>query len=276
MNILVTGANSELAQLTIAILRQRDNTKLYGLVNRSTDNLRNKITYLTLSDLRKLEVEMDIVIHIAAYIPWQDFNADCDKLYESNCKLVSELTNMYERARTILVSSISVYGAQNRISASSCPMPSNAYALSKMCAELIVGQLNSHAIIRLGAFYGENVTSGFVNRIIDQASSGEIILFGSGNRRQYYIDIENVAEVIAKSTEIDSNFSYPLTGLVSYSNKEIADWILEADPSIKLTNKGSDESYSIEVDASKIFEILDFDYIDNLEQYVKAKLRANG
>jgi nucleoside-diphosphate-sugar epimerase len=140
-------------------------------------------------------------IHAAAHI---DFgNQDVLRLYESNALLTDYLATIIARetaaARLIYLSSVSVYGQGQSLSAEVEPRPDSHYGLSKLLGErLCAAILGERCVaVRLAGVWGlEQQPKLFLNRCLSQAREGQSLkISGAGRSRRNYLWVGDVATI---------------------------------------------------------------------------------
>ena len=253
MNILVVGANSRLSQELIRLLNQDGSHGIYGLCNINTNNITEKAHYLNMGELKDSEMVIDVVVHVASYIPYGNWEVFTSDLLESNLRLPLEISQLFPAARFVFCSSVSVYGnARESLTENSSVKPANAYAFTKVAGEIIASSHPSFAIIRISSIVGQGVnTPTFIPRAIKQAKDdGRIVLFGDGSRRQNYIDYTELAELLKKAALGVASGVFLGVSDRSYSNREVAEMIANILPNTSIEYQGHDESNSAIFDPS--------------------------
>ena len=254
MNILIVGANSIVSQQLIRLLNSDGDHLIYGLCNISTNNLKEEAEYIKFDDLDKLKIEFDLVFFIASFIPYGEWNEVSKKLIDTNIKLLLDISALYPESKMIYCSSVSVYGAsQIKIDESTDVKPDNIYAISKLAGELIVKSHPKWCVLRISSIIGDGVKSPtFIPRAIQQAKEkNEILIFGDGSRKQNYIDIDDLTQMLFLTGTKDINGMFLAVASSSYSNLEIAEIICSEIPDTKIIFKGEDSSNSTIFDSRK-------------------------
>jgi len=253
--LLITGANGFLAH---AVVRQLHvDWQLVALVRTGTSSKSDfQITHESVESLVSEFSHIDIVMHLAACIP-TPLDAESAELIPVNVDLVAKLANVYPDARHVLASSVSVFGVPQSLplTLDTHPNHPSAYGKSKLAAEKIVRQMSNHAVIRFSSLIGVGMKSGsFIPAIISAAQEGEIRLFGSGDRLQNYLDIEDAALMCARAAECNRSFIALGVGERSYSNKEVAS-ILGSLTGASIVHEGYDCSPSFVYDFQEAMDI---------------------
>lgn len=227
--VLVTGANGFLAcavarrlpagWTTIALIRAGSAPPAgpYGRVYASAEAL--------LADVPKL----DVVLHLAARIPNQLEPRPGD-LNVVNLELPARLADAYPAARHVLASSVSIYGVplELPITVDTPPRQACAYGQSKQAAEQRLQNLPHRAIIRFSSIIGPRMKGGsFIPAAVEAARKGRITLFGSGQRRQNYVDVEDAADMCLQAMCSPVNFLSLGVSARSYSNRQVAELLAQ-------------------------------------------------
>lgn len=224
--LLITGANGFLACAVadaaasawrpIGLVRQgradtSTNTRLHGL-------------YDSLESLTSAEPRIDVILHLAAWIP-RVANAFDPELIAANIGLPAQLLMHYPQSRHILASSVSVYGvpASLPLSANSPTQPCTPYGWSKLAAENLFRTVDHHAILRLSSIVGRGMRAGsFIPAAVAGARAGCIELLGDGARSQDYIDVRDAAAMCLRAASRHDNFlTLAVSGRTS-TNREVA------------------------------------------------------
>lgn len=271
--LLITGANGHLARFLVEKLKETE-AKIFGLIHHHcTEELSNHYHGIY-SDFQQLKYDLehvDYVFHLASIIPYKKENIP-NPDYIENIRLTCELAKKYSDARWIYSSSVSVYGhnPEEVWNIDSGIYNPNLYGLSKLASEAIIRNLNNYAIIRFSSLIGPKVwTPTFVPTIIQKAKKEKIIkIFGTGKRKQNYLDYRDAASLLIRCAECADSFSGLGCSLISYSNYEIAKIVSEiCDAKIELV--GTDESRSFIYDNSSFFEKIDFQPSYSIRQTIK-------
>lgn len=248
---LIIGANSFLGLNIIKLLDDHDIT---GVYHKNTDKLVNtKIALLSVKEIFRLRDEFDFVYFISAFIPKGENNSDNEMLYKVNIELLQNCLSQFSLAKFIFASSVSVYGeSASVLNENSQSKNVGNYGLSKLWGENLVRRHNSFAIFRISSMYGEGMNQGtFLPTIIKKAlSEKQIYLYGNGERKQNYIHVSDVAEMMVNSESVEKNGTYLAVDSISHSNKQVADLIRSFLPEVNISYQGTDSSTSFEYDAS--------------------------
>jgi UDP-glucose 4-epimerase len=197
--ILITGATGFLGRHVAMMLREHDCVFLLSPGSKG-NSVFEGLCYHSVDDLIAAITEVDVVIHLAAFIPYGSMNEPSAKLQEVNVQLTQQLVKAYPDARWVFASSVSVYGAANDavISTRTVAAPDNLYGQSKLEAERIVEQLQNAAVIRFSSIIGKGMKPvSMIPKWIDQArNEGRIQIWGKGTRTQNYLDVRDAATLV--------------------------------------------------------------------------------
>lgn len=245
--ILIVGINSFLGKAIYELTKA--NYVICGVYNNNKEYIPDNIETLQVDSISTLQGRNFTHIYlVSSYVPGAGEKFSDQKLTNANVLLPRSISELFPSSRIVFCSSVSVYeNVTNKeaISIASIPMPQSKYALSKLWGERIIEDHPSYAIIRISSMYGvgmKNVT--FIPRIIEDASlRGEIVLQGDGSRMQNYIHVNDVAGIAVKAANFSKNITLLAVDDNSYSNKNIAEIVLEIIPGV-LSFSGYDYSKS--------------------------------
>jgi len=197
--VLITGGNGFLGRHVAPLFRDSDCVFLMSPGSTGNDHLEGSC-YDSVDDLVLAISSVDVVIHLAAFIPYGSMNEPSSQLHEVNVELTQHLANAYPTARWVFASSVSVYGTANDavITTRTVATPDNLYGQSKHEAELIVEQLQNAAIIRFSSIIGKGMKPvSMIPKWIDQARNEKRIgVWGKGTRTQNYLDVRDAATLV--------------------------------------------------------------------------------
>ena len=272
--LLITGANGFLARAVanaatsawrpIGLVRPGcadapANTGLHGLYN-------------SLDSLTAAEPQVDVVLHLAAWIP-RVASAFDPELIAANIGLPAQLLMRYPRSRHILASSVSVYGVPVSlpISVTSPTRPCTPYGWSKLAAENLFRTADHHAILRLSSIVGRGMRAGsFIPAAVAGARAGCIQLRGDGARTQDYIDVRDAAAMCLRAASRHDNFVTLGVSGRTYNNREVAQE-LAAMTGAGIECFGHDDSPSFAYDLADAVELgpCTFPLRDTLQDMVR-------
>ena len=271
IRVLITGANGFLANY-LANLFSDSNSYLVGLARSMNMELDEKYDciYTDVDTLLTNEIKFDFVFHLASYIPSETSNESNKEFIETNIELTSRLVMAYWSSRFVFASSISVYGVPqlSTLTVDSYFNKPGLYGLSKLAGEAIVFNHPDHAIIRFSSIIGKHMKGHtFIPKILDQARSGTITLWGDGSRKQNYIDVRDAAKLMVKCSLFKGNTLTLGVGIRSYSNAEVAQLVAKKNNS-QIKYQGVDASPSFIYDAEDSYKKLAFYPEFTLEQSI--------
>lgn len=249
--VLIIGANSLLSVYLKEALSSRYHVT--GVFHENSDRIKDAWC-VPISDLPQLNDEFKAVYFISAFIPKNEQDQYNENLYHVNIGLLRRCLVQFPSAKFVLASSVSVYGkSESVLTEKSCCTNPNNYGLSKLWAENLLKNHGSYAILRISSLYGTGMNMGtFLPRIVlDALTKKRIVLYGNGGRRQNYVHVCDVAEMMMAAAERDDNDTYLATDTVSYSNKEVAELVQGAVPGTTIDYTGNDHSPSFIYDASQ-------------------------
>jgi nucleoside-diphosphate-sugar epimerase len=258
-NVLIVGANSFLAQAICNKLKGQ--ARITGVYHKNRNNLDPEVLNIPVTQLGELKDEYEKVFFISAYIPRNDDKSHLQQLKEINEILLERVCHQFKRARIIYASTVSVYGlAAGLLNEKSAGEQLSAYGASKLQGERIVKQHESYSIIRISSMYGVGmaVTTFLPLIILSALSTGNIKLFGKGERKQNYIHVSDVAEFFVRASQQNQNNTYLAVGLNSCSNYELAQHIQSIIKGTTIAFSGVDQSKSFEYDATESYSYLNY------------------
>ncbi len=140
-------------------------------------------------------------VHAAANVDFSDEKAI--DLYQDNALLTDELAlaaSETTTSRFIYLSSISVYGIDQKMEISVDPCPSSHYGMSKLIGERIcLSRLQERALVlRLAGVWGkEERPKLFINRCLKWAEAGRLITIdGAGTAKRNYLWVGDIPKLI--------------------------------------------------------------------------------
>lgn len=277
LTYLIVGSNSFLAVELASLLSKENELNLIGLIHVSDENVNYnnyKIVYKDIDLLLQEQIRIDVVFIMGAYIPYGKFNVPDSRFVSSNIELVASLSKAFQKARLVYCSSVAVYGeiSVGIINENSPFNQPNLYGLSKLAGEAIVLNHPSYAIIRFSSLWGKGMAPNtFLPKIVAQAKSSSITVWGDGKRLQNYIHINDAANMCVLAAKSNENCILLGVGVKSYSNIEIA-LILRSHTGAKIELINEDHTPSFIYDARKTFENINFTPKISIEQGIKELL----
>ncbi len=217
-NILITGAGGHLGSFLLNKLPKKE----YNIFVIEKEKPRKKIreiNYLIidisnknqLKKYKKIFEKIDILIHLAAYVPLKREFDDLNKSIDINIKGSVNLVNLLKEGnKFIFANSCEIYN------------PKTFYAISKLVAEKyleVICQKRGIKFIslRFASIYGpgEKIQRAIPNFIKSAIKNENIIIFGDGKEKRSYLYIEDAVQAIIQS------ICYPPKGIFNISSEEI-------------------------------------------------------
>jgi len=256
---LIVGINSFLGKAIYELIK--DNYTVAGIYHKNVECVPGAVEAIPVSSIDNFRVRNFTTVYlVSAYVPAGGLQESDENLISGNILLPQKISSLFPQSRIIFCSSVSVYEnapAESLISNSDTTAPWSKYALSKLWGERIIEKHSSYAIIRISSMYGEGMKkTTFLPKIIESAiRNGTINLLGSGERRQNYIHVNDVAEIAVKAAGILANITLLAVSDKSYSNTDIAEIISEI-TLCEVTYSGNDASRSYLYNNSETHERL--------------------
>ncbi len=223
-------------------------SKVSGVYNKNRSNLTHEnVKYVSVNNISDLVDEYQKVFFVASFIPRVSEDYLNDNLYSINVGLLKKCLNYFPSARFILASSVSVYGEPEPIITEKTRSYNvNNYGLSKLWSENILKSHHSYSILRISSMYGVGMKiNTFIPLIICQAiEKGKIIIFGDGSRKQNYIHVSDVVNLMLRAASCEENRVFLATDLESYSNADMARNIQKIIKGMQIEFVGEDNSQS--------------------------------
>lgn len=157
--------------------------------------------------------------------------------------MVKTITNQFSNAKIVFCLSVSVYKeGEKTILENSELGPTTPYEKSKLKGEQIIVKHKKYSIVRISSIYGSNMKGNtFLPLIIQSALNNfKITLYGSGNRLQNYIHVDDVAQYLFAAGQTNKNDVFLATAKSSVSNKQVAEFIKRVISSTEIIYKGID------------------------------------
>lgn len=244
--VLIVGINSFLGLAILALVKEE--YSVTGIFHNNKNRLPDNIELVQVDSIEDLKYRNYKTVYlVSSYVPGLT-TPDDSMLVAANILLPSKIVQLFPNSRIVFCSSVAVYENRpnnNIISINEILTPISKYALSKVWGEEIIKQHRSYAIIRISSMYGVGMNEvTFLPKVITNALiNQEIVLLGDGGRMQNYIHVKDVAKIAVMSSKHLENMSLLAVSDKSYSNREIAELVLQLVPGdLKLI--GSDHSIS--------------------------------
>jgi nucleoside-diphosphate-sugar epimerase len=211
-----------------------------------------------LDDLTSLPKDFESIYLLAARIPWGNMDTPDAALVEANVKLPEQVAGLFPNSHLLHASSVSVYGTplNSPITTDHPYNRPNYYAQTKLAGETVVQTHSNACILRFSSLYGIGMTPHlFLPSIIRQAlTQGQIQVFGTGKRRQNYLQVERAAAMLALAAVKGLTGIHHAVAGRAFSNYEVATHIARLIPGTKITLTDRDDSPSFEYQASPQLE----------------------
>jgi UDP-glucose 4-epimerase len=197
-------------------------------------------------ELQKALKDVDIVIHLAAYVTLPYSHYDNFKYEQTNqygCGVLYNLLKEQPPKRLIYMSSAAVYGFSKDSSETSIPEPTNAYGVSKYQGEkylqLLSGQSEVYTL-RCANIYGCNpvvrLDTVVNNFIFESLLYNKIKIHGNGNQMRPFIGLKTVVAEVEKM--VTGQYKQPgIYNLVenNLSLNDIRDILIGLKPNLEFT-----------------------------------------
>jgi UDP-glucose 4-epimerase len=272
-NILVAGANSFVGNRLIYELKNNTANHITGVYHKNTNYLHADIINVPIVDIQKLQNDFDILFLVSAFVPVNNKITTRERalLFETNVELVYKLCTLFTNAKIIYCSSVSVFSLSDIICENSNMSGLNEYGISKIWAEKVVESVDNYAILRFSSIYGEGMKMNtFLSNCIKQAiTNNEIVIYGTGERRQDYIHVSDVVEFLLSASQHTTNEIFLGVSGKSHSNIEIAKIISQVTDS-NIIFKGEDNSPSFVYDNYYTCQALSYKAKMNINDGIKA------
>jgi len=217
-NVLITGVNGHLgSRLLDEFIGKRYN--IFTLDREKQKENKKNVKYLIvditdkkkLYKYKKLFNKIDILIHLAAYVPLENKLDDLEKSIDINIKGSINLLNLLKKkSKYIFANTCEIYN------------PKTFYAISKLTAEKYLEVLCKKKNItfislRFASIYGpgEKIRRAIPNFIKLAIKNKDIIIFGDGKEKRTYVYIEDAIQGIIKAV------NYVKSGVFNISSEEI-------------------------------------------------------
>tara|TARA_B110000971_G_C19953214_1_gene474401 strand:+ start:216 stop:1100 length:885 start_codon:yes stop_codon:yes gene_type:complete len=222
---LITGARSKLAIPLIEYFKRNN----YQIALLSKDNLniddKDIITFkIDLTLFFTIDFIPDIIIHIAAYVPYNyDAKIEDYKVYDINvmsCTRILEFALKSKVKHFCLISSIDVYGEERfyndenkLINEKDDCFPDNIYGLSKLACEKIAYTFSllhniKVSVLRLGPIVGPNMNKKLtIYKMIDDLLNGQRVSVKDCNLLVSFLSEKEASDAIVKACQKKDKWS---------------------------------------------------------------------
>ncbi|MBB2145917.1 NAD-dependent epimerase/dehydratase family protein [Pedobacter sp. LMG 31464] len=208
MKILLTGAGGFTGGVLLNTLLKHGH-ELITLCRKAPIHKKTGVTYKetdikNIYDVLGTNINIDAILHVAASVNFDTSWDGITQITSDNILSTQILANFAADVNVkkfILSSTCSVYEKNKGIIDEESPVrPLNYYAVSKLSAEwlaysILKNKVPEFGILRYSSIYGDGQRSNTILPIfVDKAiKNSNIKIFGSGNRIQDYVHVEDVA-----------------------------------------------------------------------------------
>lgn len=246
MNIAISGISGFLGSHLAAFFSNEN--QVTGI---STSNLPKDFPVYNFQQLDLMAIP-DVVIHSHAAVVSGNAVLNNELLFKGNVAATEILVNAFPNAKHLYISSVSVYGNQEKTATENTPAsPVSNYAISKFWGEKIVLQAEKSNVIRLSSLYGNGMKEGTLlpNYVSQALEKQQIEVWGDGSRTQNYIHVSDVVAAIAAMIEKDEWQQQVYLGVSDKEHSNIEMARLISDPAkATIVFKNTDLSPSVSYD----------------------------
>lgn len=245
--ILVTGATGFIGQHLVKRLIEEE-AEVYAVSKRGGKVKNVSVDPLDLTSTEEIneytkDKEFDAVFHLSAFIPVSFLSDEAESSFYANIQMTKNVLDILRKQRGgkfIYASSASVYNKVKKdiiLTEELNVWPDNFYTISKYTGELLAEMYRqafgiTSISLRISAPYGPgNLKHTVINIFIEKALRGEnLVLFGTGERRQDFTYISDVIDALMLSYKKEVNGVFNIASGESTPMKEVASLVLEAIP----------------------------------------------
>ena len=226
MLIAITGVSGFLGSKTVEALSSTYD--IFG-ISHSVSN-HPIIPVFPFQELEHIQSYPEVVVHCHAAVSSGINNVDKKLLFDGNVYATQKIIARYPEAKHIYISTASVYEQIDEIKTESSNVaPVSDYAVSKLQAENVVLKTDNAVIVRLSSLYGIGMKENTIipNYINQAINNQQIDVWGKGSRKQNYIHVSDVANLIDKIIHRNTWDKKIYLGVAEkeYSNAELATMI---------------------------------------------------
>lgn len=244
-NILITGINGFIGKFLKDYIEKQNIGIVYGIGKRKQKN-QERYLNLNISNedfLKKIKSffpKCNIVIHLAASLDmtngYQNITSNCIGTFN-----ICRLAEAWNSKKIIYISSLPVIGVpvQLPINEEHTINPQSIYHITKYAGEQMVNMYCNKKItgiiLRIPSpiGHGMNMNTLLPSIIKKCIENKNIILYGTGKRKQNYIDVRDVVDAIMLAIKYDKCGIFNIAAKNSISNLDLAK------KCIKITNSSS-------------------------------------
>jgi len=230
MKILITGVYGFLGFHLANKLSLVKSFQIYGLYHISKKEGLNE-SILTYNSIDEITFQPDVVILCHAAVSSGNVNLTREELILQNVNDTEKILSKFNTSKFIYISTASIFQNDDvEINEKSLNYPLNDYSKSKLMAEEIVSS-DKNVILRISSLYGEGMKENtLIPNYCNQALENNCIeVWGNGSRKQNYIHVADVIEMLEKIIDKNNIKESLLLGVSTkeYSNLEVAQIISE-------------------------------------------------
>lgn len=290
-NILITGGNGYLGYA----LQEQISTENYNIfvLNKTKPTKKiHKIKYLQIDISQKKDInqyqtlfkKIDILIHLAAYVPKEQKFDDADKSIKVNITGAINLVNLLnKKTKLIYASTCEIYTVfnDNIINENLDNKQSSFYAISKLFTEKMLEKICQikdvqFIALRFANIYGqkEKILKATLNFTKSAINNKELVIFGDGQDKRSFIYIEDAVRAIIKAINYRKSNIFNISSGETITILDLAKLIIKiAKSNSKIIFKPRmNEKKDLVFDAKKAKKELKFNSIFNLAEGLKAKI----
>ncbi|MCG2611263.1 SDR family oxidoreductase [Flavobacterium sp. SM15] len=275
--IAIVGANSILAQSLYEKIK--DEFEVFQVYHIHTDKIEDVASCIQINDFLSFSDEFKAIYFFSSVISFQENIDSVRKIFETNVKLLLQISSNFKSAKIIHSSSVSVFGNPGSTITEKTPVnPLSSYAFSKLWAEKIIADHFGGGVnLRMSSLFGKQMNENtFLPKIISDAlNKKEITIFGDGSRKQNYIEVKQAANYFYKALSYNGKMPLLAVGEKSFSNFELAQIIQKQVEGVAIRFLGEDFSTSFEynnVETKKALTIEEnFSFESALNQLIEWK-----
>lgn len=256
MNILITGSNGFIGSILVKYLKKEHKVIGVGRKSKPNSDVDRYIQWdISKSDCQDNDVkdEIDVIIHAAACISIEDSAIQLSAINCVGTQRIFALAIKKRVKKLIYISSAPIIGKplQHPINENHPNRPFTIYHATKLAGEIILNQLERYGIENINLripspIYTNMPIKTIVPLFVSKAIKNETITVnGRGTRRQNYLDVRDLANVIEKCL-VKNNIqgTYIVASDKTISNIELAKLC------VKITNSQSKIVFSGKEDTS--------------------------
>ncbi|MFG4004740.1 NAD-dependent epimerase/dehydratase family protein [Flavobacterium aquidurense] len=238
--ILITGGTGYIGSNLIDELLKKD-FEVYALLNISnTNKLNDKLHFVkydgTFESLLVIEVEIDIIVHLATVFVSNHSTQVVDSMFKTNILLGVHLLEFAKERGIKRFINTSTYAQSID---SSYYNPQNLYAATKQAFDDILkfysetGTINSITLALYDTYGPRDNRPKFINLVIEAFKKDEIFNMSPGNQIIRYVYIDDVVNAFCMSIElllsnsINKSITYNVYGDESFSLNEMITHLCE-------------------------------------------------